>query len=97
MQVKDPARRFVPREYVSVTKHDGVIGDRTALPAHCGREGERRVEREATLFIALDVSAFCKVLPSVGDEFGQRAFPPQRGHPQSLVDCHRGGRRLPPR
>jgi hypothetical protein len=96
MQVKDPARRFVPWEYVSVTEHDGVIGDRTALPARCGREGERLVEREATLFIALDVSAFCKVLPSVGGDFGQRVFPPPV-RPPSLVDRHRGGRRPPPR
>ena len=84
MQVKDPARRFVPREYVSVTKHDGVIGDRTALPAHCGREGERLVEREATLFIALDVSAFVRCCPALAVSLVNGPSP-QRSHRASLI------------
>jgi len=41
MQVKDAARRFVPGKYMSVTEHGSVIGDRTALPARCGREWSR--------------------------------------------------------
>ena len=84
MQVKDPARRFVPGKYLSVTEHGGVIGDRTALPARCGREGSRlwSVRRACS---CLRCQRLCKVLPSVGVDFGQRAIPRQRRHRASTI------------